>query len=138
MSLTRTLDRLFTEIRRESKRNPAFADRLDAVFRAHASERALGPVDLDAPLDEAPTDTAAGLAAAPALNPVAVFLKEGEAGLRRALEAGLELAALRHLVAEHNLDPSGMLGSADAPELVTHIVAQARKRVERDKKLFDY
>jgi hypothetical protein len=108
------------------------------VLRAHTSERALGPVELDEPLDEPRPRPAAPSAAAPALNPVAVFLKEGEAGLRRALEAGLDLDSLRHLVAEHNLDPSGTLGEAAASDLVTHIVAQARKRVERDKKLFDY
>ncbi|HRO03119.1 MAG TPA: hypothetical protein PLS69_05900, partial [Terricaulis sp.] len=39
MSLNKTLDRLFDEIRREAKRNPAFADRLDAVLRLHESRR---------------------------------------------------------------------------------------------------
>ena len=50
----------------------------------------------------------------------------------------LDLAALRALVAEHNLDPSGAAAALDAPELVTHIVAQAKKRAERDEKMFDY
>ena len=39
MSLNKSLDRLFDEIRREAKRNPDFADRLDAVFRVHESRR---------------------------------------------------------------------------------------------------
>ena len=39
MSLNKTLDRLFDEIRREAKRNPDFADRLDAVLRLHDSRR---------------------------------------------------------------------------------------------------
>jgi hypothetical protein len=39
MSLNKTLDRLFDEIRREAKRNPEFADRLDAVLRLHDSRR---------------------------------------------------------------------------------------------------
>ena len=39
MSLNKTLDRLFDEIRREAKRNPDFADRLDAVLRLHESRR---------------------------------------------------------------------------------------------------
>ena len=39
MSLNRTLDRLFDEIRREAKRNPDFADRLDAVLQRHESRR---------------------------------------------------------------------------------------------------
>ena len=39
MSLNKTLDRLFDEIRREAKRNPDFANRLDAVLRLHDSRR---------------------------------------------------------------------------------------------------
>jgi hypothetical protein len=39
MSLNKTLDRLFDEIRREAKRNPDFADRLDAVLQRHDSRR---------------------------------------------------------------------------------------------------
>ena len=39
MSLNKTLDRFFDEIRREARRNQAFADRLDAVMRAHVSRR---------------------------------------------------------------------------------------------------
>src|SRR6185369_15572950 len=42
MSLNKTLDRLFDEIRREAKRNPDFADRLDAVLRLHDSRRDVG------------------------------------------------------------------------------------------------
>jgi len=42
MSLNKTLDRLFDEIRREAKRNPDFADRLDAVLRIHESRREVG------------------------------------------------------------------------------------------------
>lgn len=52
--------------------------------------------------------------------------------------AALDLAALKALVVEHNLDPSGAAAGFDAPELVTHIVAQAKKRAERDEKMFDY
>ena len=39
MSLNKTLDRLFDEIRREAKRNPDFANRLDAVLQLHDSRR---------------------------------------------------------------------------------------------------
>ncbi len=39
MSLNKTLDRLFDEIRREAKRNPDFANRMDAVLRLHDSRR---------------------------------------------------------------------------------------------------
>ena len=44
MSLNKTLDRLFDEIRREAKRNPDFADRLDAVLRVHDSAAATLPM----------------------------------------------------------------------------------------------
>jgi hypothetical protein len=39
MSLNKTLDRLFDEIRRVAKRNPDFANRMDAVLRLHDSRR---------------------------------------------------------------------------------------------------
>ena len=46
--------------------------------------------------------------------------------------------ALAALVEEHNLDPAGEADGADRDGLIEQIVAQARKRVERDSKLFDY
>ena len=47
MSLNKTLDRLFDEIRREAKRNPDFADRLDAVLQRHDSRRDVSEDVLD-------------------------------------------------------------------------------------------
>jgi len=55
MSLNKTLDRLFDEIRREAKRNPDFADRLDAVLRLHESRRDVP----DVVLEEVARETAA-------------------------------------------------------------------------------
>jgi hypothetical protein len=132
MSLNRTLGRLFDEIRREAKRNPAFADRLDAVLRAHASARDVPEAVLEeAARAEAPPPPAIDL------NPVALFTRDGAEALAAALDA-LPDAALAHLVGEHNLDPAGTAEGLARPDLVAHIVAQARKRVERDSKLFDY
>ncbi len=153
MSLNKSLNRLFDEIRREARRNDAFADRLDAIFLAHASAR-----DVDAALVEAerqapelqeraspPARTLADLggvtekapAGAPDLNPVACYVRDGADALKVALSA-LPKDALTQLLGEHNLDPAGATAGLAKPALVEHIVAQAARRVERDRKLFDY
>lgn len=157
MSLNKTLDRLFDEIRREAKRNPEFADRLDAVLQRHDSRRDVPDDVLDgvvadepAPIVVAPakskkSKSAAAAAepitvpavAAPEINPAGLYRKGGEEGLASAL-ADQDLSALRALVAEHNLDPSGVTPSLTRDELAAHIVAQAKRRAERDEKMFDY
>jgi hypothetical protein len=158
MSLNKSLDRLFDEIRREAKRNPDFADRLDAVLRLHDSRRdvddgvmeevareaepAPAPVAAAAPVAAKPAPKkakgmAAGQPAPPLLNPVGIYKRAGEDGLSTAL-ATQELPALRALVAEHNLDPSGETEALDREALAAHVVAQAKRRAERDEKMFDY
>jgi hypothetical protein len=173
MSLNKTLDRLFDEIRREAKRNPEFADRLDAVLRLHDSRRDVAdevveevaqssPVSVggaerseaegqvaprkskkrDSPLSQSatPPDSSparGGALEAPSLNPAGLYKREGEDALTAAL-AALDGSALRALVVEHNLDPSGATGAMDDAELATHIIAQAKRRAERDEKMFDY
>ena len=170
MSLNKTLDRLFDEIRREAKRNPEFADRLDAVLRLHDSRRDVADevVEDVAKRDAKPSSSSSGgggktqragggasenRAAPPqsvaptaspqareqtaALNPAGLFKREGEDALTAAL-ARLDEAALRALIAEHNLDPAGATGAMDEPELAAHIIAQAKRRAERDEKMFDY
>jgi hypothetical protein len=172
MSLNKTLDRLFDEIRREAKRNPEFADRLDAVLRLHDSRRDVadevveelasspasggGPEQSegegqvappkkkrrDAPLsppaaqpDSSPTS--GGASETTGLNPAGLYKREGEDALTAAL-ASLDKAALRALIVEHNLDPSGATGVMDDAELATHIIVQAKRRADRDDKMFDY
>ena len=163
MSLNKTLDRLFDEIRREAKRNPDFADRLDAVMRAHSSRRDVAEEvieDVSSPAGggganevsgggksgkrrAAPPQSAAPTAPPQAgeqtvtINPAGVYKKDGEAALASAL-ASQDLISLRALVAEHNLDPSGVTPSLTRDELAAHILAQAKKRAERDEKMFDY
>ncbi len=166
MSLNRTLNRLFDEIRREVKRNPEFADRLDAVLRLHDSQRdvpdevlkeaARAPVNggakaEDTPAPARPTRNRPGavapsapqppvappVALAPMINPAGLYKKEGEAALTQAL-ASQDLRALRALVVEHNLDPSGVTPSLTRDELASHILAQAKRRSERDERMFDY
>lgn len=169
MSLNKTLDRLFDEIRREAKRNPDFADRLDAVLRVHESRRDVPDEVVQDVASEtivsspasggganevsgggksckrraAPPQSAAPTAPPQAgeqkdtINPAGLYKKEGEAVLTAAL-ASQDLISLRALVAEHNLDPSGVTPSLTRDELAAHIVAQAKKRAERDEKMFDY
>lgn len=134
MSLNRTLDRLFDAIRLEARRNPAFADRLDAILRAHASQRALD----EGAADDAPAEPPKAQAPSPPqINPVGVFQNGGEEALKGALaKEGRE--ALLALIAEHNLDPAGEAADLDRDGLAAHVIAQARRRVERDRKLFDY
>jgi hypothetical protein len=167
MSLNKTLDRLFDEIRREAKRNPDFANRMDAVLRLHDSRRdvpdgvvediassspasgggadtgakpaeaegRVAPVEAPKPIT-APTKTKKG-EPAPDINPAGLYKREGEAALSAVLQ-GQKLTALRALVTEHNLDPSGVTSTLTRDELAAHIVDQAKRRAERDEKMFDY
>ena len=144
MSLNKSLNRLFDEIRREARRNEAFADRLDAVLRAHDSERDVPDAVLEDVLrgetERGPPVRGGREARAPdhtALNPVALYSRDGAEALKAAL-IELPEGALAHLVGEHNLDPAGAAADLAKPDLVDHIVAQAARRVERDRKLFDY
>ncbi|HWA00548.1 MAG TPA: hypothetical protein VG841_09580 [Caulobacterales bacterium] len=160
MSLNKTLDRLFDEIRREAKRNPDFANRLDAVLRLHTSrrevdealieeERSAGVAPAETPRPAAAPQKAAKKPAgetpavqkqktpAPEINPVGLYQREGADALAAAL-AAKDRDALLALVAEHNLDPGGEADALDRDALATHIMAQAKRRAERDSKLFDY
>lgn len=152
MSLNKSLNRLFDEIRREAKRNPDFADRLDAIFRVHESNRDVAEEVVEAARTDAENEAAAPSpptvlkssegragegAVAPDLNPVAYFTREGADALKVALTKFTK-PALEHLLSEHNLDPAGAAAGLPKPALVDHIIAQAQKRVERDRKLFDY
>ena len=144
MSLNRTLRRLFVEVRREARRNPEFAGRLDAALRAYAEASAAdaSPIPVLEPAPEAAPppqreSSPVAPAAGPELNPVALLVRDGEDALTEAL-ISLPDAALHRLLGEHNLDPAGAAEGLAGPGLVAHIVAQAQKRVERDRKLFDY
>jgi hypothetical protein len=181
MSLNKTLDRLFDEIRREAKRNPDFANRLDAVLQLHDSRRDVpkgvvedvanagassspasggsvigkandegvataqtsnGSARVAPSVSSADSSPARGgakksAAQAPDINPAGLYKREGEAALSAALQ-GQKLTALRALVTEHNLDPSGVTSTLTRDELAAHIVDQAKRRAERDEKMFDY
>lgn len=144
MSLSRTIDRLARAIRVEAKRNPEFARRLEEIFAAHAArapERDAPPQPEIAaePPHEPPPASKPAAAPAPRLNPVAIVSRQGADALQQALQSPeMTETALRALVAEHNLDPAGETGALGREALADHILAQAKRRVERDRKLFDY
>jgi hypothetical protein len=142
MSLNKTLDRLFAEIRREARRNPDFADRLDAVVRAHVSRRDVPDELVEAAGEEAPAKKLRPkprpkLAEPVEINPVGLLQREGEQALDAALSKQ-DRDGLLALIAEHNLDPGGQAEALDRDALAAHVIAQAKRRVERDRKLFDY
>jgi hypothetical protein len=165
MSLNRALTELFKAIREEAARNPEFAARLGeaiAIYKPPKRKRKPAPApapppakpfDLEASLARAPLPEAVDAAAVaedqvfspppapptPSLNPIAFFSREGEDALRQELNGQVySREALAALVAEHNLDPAGAAEGADKAGLIEQIVAQAKKRVARDKALFDY
>src|SRR5690606_14983142 len=79
MSLNKTLDRLFDEIRREAKRNPEFADRLDGVLRGHASRRDVADdviAEVNAEPEPAPTSAKQSKKAAPPPEPEPIAAAE--------------------------------------------------------------
>lgn len=146
MSLNRALAELFKVVREEAAGNPAFALKLEEALNVYRPSKALkqaakarlkprpaasepAPAPVEPVGQEAP--------AAPGINPISIYTNQGEAALRTAL-AGPSREALAALVEEHNLDPAGEADGADRDGLVEQIVAQAKKRVERDSKLFDY
>lgn len=139
MSLNKTLERFFDEVRREARRNPAFADRLDAVLQAHASRRDIAEENLEEATAPIPEETEEAASAPLEINPIGLLQREGADALRATLDdPSVDLGALRALVAEHNLDPGGEAEALDKEALVAHIVAFAERRAERDRKLFDY
>jgi len=132
MSVARTIDKLARALKREAARNPEFADKLDAIFSAHVSRRTPSPAAARE-VEEAEET------AAPSINPIAIVSAHGADMLAAELESDVYThAALKALADEHNLDPAGELEGADKATMIAHIVAAAQRRVERDKKLFDY
>lgn len=147
MSLNRALAELFKVVREEAAGNPEFALKLEEALSVYRPSKALKqaaraklkPQSAPPPVAPAPAivEPIPEAPVAPAINPISIFANQGEAALRSAL-AEPSREALAALVAEHNLDPAGQAEGADRDGLIEQIVAQAKKRVERDSKLFDY
>lgn len=134
-SLSKKLRRLFTEVRREAKRNPVFAARLESALDTAAADFA-SRMDSVAN-DSGEDDDFLGQETTIDVNPVAIAQRVGADGLLAELD-GLPETALRGLIAEHNLDPAEETGGLQRPALADHIVRQAMKRIERDRRLFEY
>jgi hypothetical protein len=123
-------DMSWMEQQRSSPASGGGAERSEAEGR-------VAPVEAPAPKPiTAPTKPKKG-EPAPDINPAGLYKREGEAALSAALQ-GQKLTALRALVTEHNLDPSGVTSTLTRDELAAHIVDQAKRRAERDEKMFDY
>jgi hypothetical protein len=145
MSLARALAELFKAIRDEAGTNPDFALKLEqalAVYKPskrakQAARERVAPRPAPPPVQPPPPRPAAP--PPEGVNPVAVLQQQGEEALRAEL-AGDDYSAeaLAALAAEHNLDPAGEAADADKSGWIEQIVAQAKRRVARDSKLFDY
>jgi hypothetical protein len=93
----------------------------------------------DAAPDGPPVTPTPIIPATPDLNPIAFLTREGEDALRQELETGpYSAAALAALASEHNLDPAGEAEGADRQGWIEQIITQAKKRLARDAKLFEY
>lgn len=136
MTAERRLEALFAVIRAEARRNRRFACELDrALGVARPRRPRLGtPVGPEALEPEPPSTQVARLAV---VHPVAMLRRDGPSALRDALGV-FDAVALRELLQEHNLDPSGAGEQEEGEALVERIVRAAEKRLERDQKLFAY
>jgi hypothetical protein len=141
VKVQKKLRRFFHEVRREAKRNPAFAARLEAALDAMAPDamdaddlldgERQAPARFDTPEPEDVSEAALDL------NPAAIVRRDGPEALTEVLR-DIPETALRGLILEHNLDPAGETARLNRAALVDHIVRQAERRIARDKKLFDY
>jgi hypothetical protein len=167
MSLNRALTEMFKAVREEAARNPEFAAKIGeamAIYKPPKRRRRLPavvaapspapakPFDLQESLARPEPPEAKDFAAevedevfappaadAPKINPITFITREGEDALRSELEGeAYSSEGLQRLVADHNLDPAGLAAGADKAGLIDQIIAQAKKRVARDKALFDY
>jgi hypothetical protein len=146
MSLARALAELFKAVRDEAGTNPDFALKLEQALAVYKpSKRAKQAARDRVAVRPAPAPVMQPAPAPPSapppvgVNPVSLLQQQGEDALRAEL-AGEDYSAeaLAALAAEHNLDPAGEAANADKSGWIEQIVAQAKRRVARDSKLFDY
>jgi hypothetical protein len=141
MSLARALAELFKAIRDEAGSNPDFALKLEQALAVYKpSKRAKQAArERVAPRPAPMASPAKTPRPSFEVNPVALLTQRGEDALRTELAGEAYSAeALAALAAEHNLDPAGEAADADKSGWIEQIVVQAKRRVARDSKLFDY
>ena len=120
--IDRALSNMFKVVTEEAVANPAFGKKLEDVlakFGQELVEKRMAERNIDGFL------------------PLVEFKKnpaEFEARI-----AKFDAKELRALVDKHHLDPSNVLkGKGTKKVLAAHILEAARKRAERDAKLFEY
>lgn len=120
--IDRALSGMFKVVTEEANANPAFAKKLEDVmarFGQELVEKRLAERNIDG------------------FNPLVEY-KRDAAGFEARL-AGFDVKELRALIEKHHLDPANVLkGKGAKKALVAHVLEAARKRAERDAKLFEY
>jgi hypothetical protein len=132
--LDRRLEKLFTLIREEAHRNPAFAARLAAILEAMADLRTIGGYPpqsrgYSGAATSAPaSESKRGNRRARALVDPITRIQDGEVRLRELLEP-LDLEQLRDVVAEYRMDQSKLVMKwKDRERVIKHILSTALNR----------
>ena len=121
--IDRALSSLFKVVTDEAVNNPAFGKRLEeslAKFGQELAERRLAERNVGE------------------FHPFIEYRKGSPEEFEARL-AKFDVKELRVIVQKHHLDPANTLkGKGAKKALVAHILEAARKRAERDAKLFEY
>ncbi len=120
--IDRALANMFKVVTEEAATNPAFGKKLEeslAKFGQDLADKRMAERSIDG------------------FHPLAEYKKDPASFEARL--AKFDVKELRALIAHHHLDPAGTLKGKGAKKvLATHIIEAARKRAERDAKLFEY
>jgi hypothetical protein len=120
--IDRALSSMFKVVTDEAAANPAFGKKLEdtlSKFGQDLAERRLAERNIEN------------------FHPLVEYKKDA-AGFEARL-AKFDAKELRALVDRHHLDPAAVLkGKGTKKMLAAHILEAARKRAERDAKLFEY
>jgi hypothetical protein len=121
--IERALGGVFRVVTDEAASNPAFAKKLEDALAGFADDYAARR-KAEADIGD--------------FHPFIAYRKSTPEEFAARLSR-FDAKALRLIVAQHNLDPANELkGKGAKKALVEHIFAAARKRAERDAKLFEY
>lgn len=120
--IDRALSNMFKVVTEEASTNPAFGKKLEdalAKFGQELAEKRMAERNIEN------------------FHPLVEYKKD-TAGFEARL-AKFDAKELRALIDRHHLDPASTLKGKGAKKvLAAHIVEAARKRAERDAKLFEY
>lgn len=120
--IDRALSNMFKVVTDEAAANPAFGKKLEDVLAKFGQDL------VEKRMAERSIET---------FNPLVEYRKDAAAFEARL--AKFDARELRALVDRHHLDPASTLkGKGTKKGLAAHILQAARKRAERDAKLFEY